>query len=158
MRLWLEKPARFSSGFTIVELMVSMTLGLGLMAVMVGTIDNISRASRVSAEAAETTERGYFLMDAIATWLLDTSAISSAGVLDASIEGSVTSLSTQTVAYRDLCDTPELAVLPPGSAGIALLDPEAWPCIPQRNLDRSSAALLIERRLPCQDNCRGAGF
>jgi len=170
VRLWLEKPARFSSGFTLVELMVSMTLGLGLMALMVGTIDNVLRASRVSAEAAETTERGYFLMDAIATWLVDTSAISSAGVSDrsvdnsvdpsieSSIEGSVTRLSTQTVAYRDLCDTPELAVLPPGSAGIALLDPEAWPCIPQRNLDRSSAALLIERRLPCQDNCRGAGF
>lgn len=170
MRLGLENPARFSSGFTLVELMVSMTLGLGLMALMVGTIDNVLRASRVSAEAAETTERGYFLMDAIATWLVDTPAISSAGVSDKSvddsvepsiesfIEGSVTRLSTQTVAYRDLCDTPELAVLPPGSAGIALLDPEAWPCIPQRNLDRASAALLIERRLPCQDNCRGAGF
>ena len=61
------------SGFTLVELMVSMALGLGLMSLMIGTIDKVLHASRVSAEAAETLERGYFLMDAIDTWVAGTS-------------------------------------------------------------------------------------
>lgn len=66
---------RLVGGFTLVEIMVAMTLGLGLMALMVGTIENVFRASRVSAESAEATERGYFLMDALGAWVAETSPL-----------------------------------------------------------------------------------
>ena len=59
--------ARLSLGFTLVELMVSMALGLGLMSLMIGTIDKVLHASRVSADAAELIERGYFLMGVMDT-------------------------------------------------------------------------------------------
>ena len=52
-RSCLITPWRRSLGFTLVELMVSMALGLGLMSLMIGTIDKVLHASRVSAEAAE---------------------------------------------------------------------------------------------------------
>ena len=66
------------------------------------------------------------------------------------------------VEYRDgavdLCETPDLASLPLASSGIALLEQGAWPCIPQRNLEVAASALLLEHRLPCRENCNGAGF
>ena len=74
-RSCLIMPTQFSSGFTLVELMVSMTLGLVLMSLMVGTIDRVMHANRISAEAAETLERGYFLMDAMDPWVAGTSPI-----------------------------------------------------------------------------------
>ena len=83
-----DTPAGFSSGFTLVELMISMTLGLSLIALMVGTIDKVVHASRVSSEAAETLERGYFLMDAMDTWVSGTSPISNDMLSEVSAEHS----------------------------------------------------------------------
>ena len=97
----VEMTGRFVAGFTLVEAMVALTLGLGLMALMVGTIENVFRASRVSAEAAEATERGYFLMDALGAWVAETSpsflelmlsehkAIDSSTLIDADHAGAV---------------------------------------------------------------------
>ena len=157
-RSCLITPWRRSQGFTLVELMVSMALGLGLMSLMIGTIDKVLHASRVSAEAAETLERGYFLMDAMDTWVAGTSPISSDMLSEVSAQRSIPML----VEYReeavDLCETPDLASLPLASSGIALLEPGAWPCIPQRNLEVAASALLLEHRLPCRENCNGAGF
>ena len=39
-----------------------------------------------------------------------------------------------------------------------MFEPDAWSCIPQRNLEVSASALLLERRLPCRENCNGGGF
>lgn len=154
----LITPWRRSLGFTLVELMVSMALGLGLISLMVGTIDTVLHASRASAEAAETLERGYFLMDAMDTWVAGTSPISPDMLSEVSAQRSTPML----VEYRDgavdLCETPDLASLPLASSGIALLEQGAWPCIPQRNLEVAASALLLEHRLPCRENCNGAGF
>lgn len=153
-----DMAAEFSSGFTLVELMVSMTLGLSLIVLMVGTIDKIFHASRVSAESAETLERGYFLMDAMDTWVAETSPISH----DTLSEVYAQRYSPMSLKHAggavDLCETPDLASLPLASSGIALFEPDAWSCIPQRNLEVSASALLLERRLPCRAKCTGAGF
>ena len=154
----VDVAAGFSSGFTLVELMVSMTLGLSLIALMVGTIDKIFHASRVSAEAAEILERGYFLMDAMDTWVAGTPPISPDMLSEVSAQRSNPMLLEYTEGAVDLCETPDLASLPLASSGIALLEPGAWPCIPQRNLEVAASALLLERRLPCRENCNGAGF
>ena len=151
-------PAGFSSGFTLVELMVSMTLGLVLISLMVGTIDKVLHASRVSSEAAETLERGYFLMDAMDTWVAGTSPISHDMLSEVSAQHSSPISLEHAEGPVDLCETPDLASLPLASSGIALLEPGAWPCIPQRNLEVAASALLLERRLPCGENCNGAGF
>ena len=157
-RSCLITPWRRSLGFTLVELMVSMALGLGLMSLMIGTIDEVLHASRVSAEAAETLERGYFLMDAMDTWVAGTSPISPDMLSEVSAQRSAPMLLEYTEGAVDLCDTPDLASLPLASSGIALLEPGAWPCIPQRNLEVAASALLLEHRLPCRENCNGAGF
>ena len=93
----LITPWRRSLGFTLVELMVSMALGLGLISLMVGTIDTVLHASRASAEAAETLERGYFLMDAMDTWVAGTSPISPDMLSEVSAQRSTPML----VEYRD---------------------------------------------------------
>ena len=151
-------PAGFSSGFTLVELMISMTLGLVLISLMVGTIDKVLHASRVSSEAAETLERGYFLMDALDTWVAGTSPISNDMLSEVSAERSAPMSLEHARGVIDLCETPDLASLPLASSGIALLEPGTWPCIPQRNLEVAASVLLLERRLPCRENCNGAGF
>ena len=138
--------------------MISMTLGLCLMALTVGTIDNVLRASRVSAEATETIERGYFLMDAMDSWLAETLPISHNLRSEGSTALTTLILSEHPQASFDLCDTPDIAVLPTASAGIALLEPGAWSCIPRSNPEVDFSALLVERRLPCQENCYDAGF
>ena len=157
-RSCLIAASRFSPGFTLVELMVSMALGLVLISLMVGTIDKVLHASRVSAEAAETFERGYFLMDAMDTWVAGTSPISHDMLSEVSAQPSTPMLLGYTEGAVDLCKTPDFASLPLASSGIAVLDPSAWPCIPQRNLAVAASALLLERRLPCRENCNGAGF
>ena len=151
-------PTRFSSGFTLVELMVSLTLGLGLMSLMVGTIDGVLHASRVSAESTEAIERGYFLMDALDNWVAQTSPTSSDIRSEVSAKLSAPILSKNAEASVDICGTPVIAALPPASAGIALLEPGAWPCIPQHNLEASASALFIERRAPCPGHCNADGF
>jgi len=151
-------PEGSSSGFTLVELMISMTLGLVLISLMIGTIDKVLYASRVASEAAETLERGYFLMDAMDTWVAGTSPISPDMLSEVSAQRSNPMLLEYIEGAVDLCETPDLASLPLASSGIALLEPGAWPCIPQRNLEVAASALLLERRLPCRENCNGAGF
>lgn len=138
--------------------MVSTALGLGMMSLMIGTIDKILHASRVSAEAAETLERGYFLMDAMDTLVTETSSISPDMFAEVSTQRFAPTLWEHPQGDINLCDTPDLAALPLTSSGIALLEPSAWPCIPQRNLEVSASALLLERRLPCRENCNSAGF
>lgn len=160
MRGWSHRDlsSRLSSGFTLVELMVSMTLGLVLISLMVGTIDRVSHASRVSAEAAETIERGYFLMDAMDTWVAETSSMPHEVFSDVSAELATPILGKHAQAFVDLCDSPDIAALPEALAGIVLLEPSAWPCIPQRNLEASAPGLLLEHRLPCLESCNDAGF
>ena len=153
-----DMPEGSSSGFTLVELMVSMTLGLVLISLMIGTIDKVLHASRVSSEAAETLERGYFLMDAMDAWVAGTSPISNDMLSEVSAERSAPMSLEHVRGVIDLCETPDLAPLPLASSGIAILDPSAWPCVPQRNLEVAAAALLLEHRLPCRENCDGAGF
>ena len=157
-RSCLITPWRRSQGFTLVELMVSMALGLSLIALMVGTVDKIFHASRVSAEAAETLERGYFLMDAMDAWVAGASSISHDMLSEVYAQRSSPMSLKHAGGAVDLCETPDLASLPLASSGIALFEPDAWPCIPQRNLEVAASALLLERRLPCRENCNGAGF
>lgn len=160
MRGWSHRDlsSQLSSGFTLVELMVSMTLGLVLISLMVGTIDRVLYASRVSAEAAETIERGYFLMDAMDTWVAETSPMPHEVFSDVSAELTTPILGKHAQAFVDLCDSPDIAALPEALAGMVLLEPSAWPCIPQRNLDISAPALLLEHRLPCRESCNDVGF
>ena len=65
-------PVEYVLGFTLTELMISLTLGLGLVTLMIDTIANISRAGRASAEAAEATERAYFMIDVLDAWVSET--------------------------------------------------------------------------------------
>lgn len=197
----LKGAVRGALGFTLVELMIAMTLGLGLMTLMVGTIDNIQRASRISAEATEAVERGYFVMDAMDHWVAETSplpfelglsvntAVEASTLADTDPAGRfslITPATRTTSAEResafvelnldaleellasgafegdlhsiDPCQNPTMGALPLAIAGIGVLEPTGWPCIPQSHLEVSAPALLFERRLPCHGTCNDAGF
>lgn len=187
-RSWSLATSKCELGFTFIELMVAMTLGLGLMALMVGTIDKMSRGSRGSADAAEAIERGYFLMDSIDAWVAQTSPTAAAqrpievltpgaefqetGITGASAEmarfsdtilksSSATSgsrLPTPDIGPIDACQTPAIAVLPLDTPGLVVLDAKSLACIPQRDLETSAPALLLEHRSACRGDCNTAGF
>lgn len=165
-----------------------MSLGLGLMSLMIGTIDTVSRVSPLSQEAAEATERGYFLIDAIDTWLAHTSSMTSVrqpsidqsrgvkpregesglpwpnttsrseAIVTAITEAPGSPLSAADVRSNDLCLTPDVAALPLEAPGIVVLDGRSWACIPQRHLENTAPVLLLEQRLLCWENCTDAGF
>lgn len=180
--------SKYELGFTFVELMVALTLGLGLMTLMVGTIEKISRGSRESSDAAEVIERGYYLMDSIDAWVAETSPILTAQsplesstwvaasdeavISVASVEvtrfpdmvfkssAAIPSsrLSTPDIGPIDACQTPAVAPIPLDTAGLVALDAESLACIPQRYLETPAPALLLERRLACRGDCNAAGF
>lgn len=175
-----------ASGFTLVELMISLSLGLGLVTLVVGTIDKLSRVTRISAEATEATERGYFLIDAIDVWVAQTATMMSEQWLVmnpprvfkpqrvdsafawpdmaspahsiATAELGDSSPSVLDVGPIDFCQTPDVAPLPLETSGIALIDGQSLPCVPQRHLETSQPILLLERRRACWGNCTEAGF
>ena len=96
-------------------------------------------------------ERGH----AIDAWVAGTPILTCCEV---SAQRSTSMLLGHTEGAVDLCGNPDLASLSLASSGIALLEPGAWPCIPQRHLAVAASALLLERRLPCPENCTGGGF
>jgi len=144
-------PANRVLGFTLTELMISLSLGLGLMTLMIDTIANISRAGRVSAEAAEATERAYFMMDVLDAWVSETAPLNDLPSLSMSESEPVN-------AALDLCESPVMSSFPLNRSGIAVVSPDNLACIPARYRETSAPALFLERRLRCPKNCSGGGF
>ena len=135
-----------------------MTLGLGLISLMVGTMVNLLHASRASAEATETIERGYFLMDAMGNWVAETSPLPPTMLFKQLAEARRADRLPSENIEIDACQAPDAAPLPPKIAGIVILEPDKWPSIPPSNLELSAPALLLEQRVLCEGDCYEDGF
>lgn len=143
-------------GFTLVELMVAQALGLAMMTLLVASLSSLYKSVQVSADAAENSETAYFLMDALEQWLSDSrSPMLTTDSLPVSTwaEGDVGS-----AAMDDACGTPLQSQFDFARAGVAVIPPGKVSCLASSSVDESSRVLLIERRVPCGENCGDAGF
>ena len=143
-------------GFTLVELLVAQALGLAMMTVLVGSLSSLYKSVQVSADAAENSETAYFLMDALEQWLSDSrSPMLTTDSLPVSTwaEGDVGSM-----VIDDPCGTPLQSPFDFTRAGVAVVPAGNVSCLLSSSADDSSRVLLIERRVPCGENCGHAGF
>ena len=145
-----------ANGFTLVELLVAQALGLAMMTVLVASFSSLYKSVQVSADAAENSETAYFLMDALEQWLSDSrSPMLTTDSLPVSIwaEGDVGSM-----VIDDPCGTPLQSPFDFARAGVAVIPAGKFSCLASSSVDESSRVLLIERRVPCGENCGDAGF
>ena len=143
-------------GFTLVELLVAQALGLAMMTVLVGSLSSLYKSVQVSADAAENSEIAYFLIDALEQWLSDSrSPMLTTDSLPVSTwaEGDVGSM-----VIDDPCGTPLQSPFDFTRAGVAVVPAGNVSCLLSSSADDSSRVLLIERRVPCGENCGHAGF
>ena len=143
-------------GFTLVELMVAQALGLVMMTVLVASLSSLYQSVQVSADAAENSEVAYFLMDALEHWLSESrSPMLKTDSLSFPIwaEGDVESM-----VIDDPCGTPIQSPFDFTRAGVAIIRAGKVSCLPSSAVNESSRVLLIERRVPCNEDCGEAGF
>ena len=143
-------------GFTLVELLVAQALGLVMMTLLVASLSSLYKSVQVSADAAENSETAYFLMDALAQWLIESrSPMLKTDKLSLTIrkEGGLGS-----AVIDDPCSTPLQSPFDFARAGVAVVPAGKVRCLASSSVDKSSRVLLIERRVPCGENCGDAGF
>ena len=143
-------------GFTVVELLVAQALGLAMMTVLVASLSSLYNSIQVSADAAENSETAYFLMDALEQWLSDSRSpmlATDSLSLQIGIEGDVGSM-----VIDEPCGTPLQSPFDFYRAGVAVVPAGEVSCLASSSVDESSRVLLIERRVPCGENCGDAGF
>ena len=136
--------------------MVAQALGLAMMTLLVASLSSLYKSVQVSADAAENSETAYFLMDALEQWLRESSSpMLETGSLSLPIpkEGEVGSM-----VIDDPCGTPLQSPFDFARAGVAVVPAGNVSCLPSSSVDESSRVLLIERRVPCGENCGDAGF
>ena len=136
--------------------MVAQALGLAMMTLLVASLSSLYKSVQVSADAAENSETAYFLMDALEQWLRESSSpMLETGSLSLPIpkEGEVGSM-----VIDDPCGTPLQSPFDFTRAGVAVVPAGNVSCLPSSSVDESSRVLLIERRVPCGENCGDAGF
>ena len=143
-------------GFTLVELLVAKALGLAMMSAFVASLSSLYKSVQVSADAAENSETAYFLMDALEQWLSDsrspmltTNRLSSPAWAEDGDES---------MLIDDPCGTPLQSPFDFYRAGVAVVPAGNVSCLPSSSVDESSMVLLVERRVPCGENCGHAGF
>ena len=145
-----------ANGFTLVELLVAQTLGLAMMTVLVASLSSLYKSVQVSADAAENSEMAYFLMDALAQWLSDSR--SPTPPTDSLLSPIWTEDGSESMVIDDSCGTPVQSPFDFGRAGVAVIPAGNVSCLVSSSLDESSRVLLIERRVPCREECGDAGF
>ena len=144
------------AGFTLVELLVTQALGLTLISVLSASLSTLYTRIQVSADAAENTETAYFLMDALQQWLSDSRRVSL--LVGGAAHPSSTLYETNLGAVTDPCDTPARSPFSFSRAGVAVIPAVDVSCLQSSSLQKNSSALLIERRILCQDDCRKPDF
>ena len=146
---------RGQRGFTLVGLMLSQALGLLLISALTASMAGLYRATLISADASETTERAYYIVDALASWINQAAAVDLV-----STEISVGTSPHQDSFYGDatVCQTPvtyPLALYEPGVRFVPVTD---VPCVGSNVGPKGTVALLLESRQRCHDDCRAPGF
>ena len=127
-----------------------------MMSAFVASLSSLYKSVQVSADAAENSETAYFLMDALEQWLSDsrspmltTNRLSSPAWAENGDES---------MLIDDPCGTPLQSPFDFYRAGVAVVPAGNVSCLPSSSVGESSMVLLVERRVPCGENCGHAGF
>ena len=143
-------------GFTLVELLVAQALGLAMMSALVASLSLLYKSVQVSADAAENSETAYFLMDALEQWLSDSrSPMLTTNRLSSPVWAED---GDESMLIDDPCGTPLQLPFDFYRAGVAVVPAGNASCLPSSSVDESSMVLLVERQVPCGENCGHAGF
>ena len=124
-------------GFTLVELLLAMAIGLSVLAGVSRAVLVMLDAARVSADQAELAERGRFAVDLLA------------GDIGRSI--SVPSQVAPGVVGTP-CDDPAIV----SGLGLRVAEPGEWGCLPDSDLVTGSKLLILETAEACEPGCPSA--
>lgn len=160
-------------GFTLVEVIIALGLGLVLMTVVLRVFLSLWSAVNDSAQATEVAERAAFTLNAVSRWVNQSGArYSSATYENGALSGSspnandaggqkglTSDLDPLTVwAGLDFCQSPLLAPIPIELPALSIARVVDVSCLGSPSGIFGSEVLLIERREPCLPNCAGPGF
>ena len=164
-----------ASGFTLVEMMIALGLGIGLMAVLTRVFISLWLAVDESASAVEVTERAAFALNAIGHWAGESTAVAAlhkaAGGFsmldDATEQLSLTQdpkggLLIESGGYAAAgfftgCGSPELVPMDLTKTTMAVVSAKQLDCLSE-SVEQGTSVLFFERRIPCETPCVGPGF
>lgn len=164
-----------ASGFTLVEMMIALGLGIGLLAVLMRVFISLWLAVGESASAVEVTERAAFALNAIGHWAGESTAVAALYKAGGSLAmlndaGKVLHLRPDTndglliesggyemPSSFPGCESPELAPLELTKTAMAVVSAKQLDCL-SGPFEQGTLVLFLERRLPCETPCVGPGF
>ena len=170
----LNKPLAVS-GFTLIEMMIALGLGIALLAVLVRVFVSLWLVVSESASAVEVTERAAFALNAIGHWAGESTAVAalhkagdSVPMLNDPVEAlpltqdSNDGLRTGSSGYPvprffSGCGSPELAPIDLTKTAMAVVPAKQLDCL-SGSVEQSTLVLFLERRTPCKTPCAGPGF
>ena len=168
-----KAPAR--SGFTLVEMMIALGLGIGLIAVLLRVFISLWLAVGESALVVEVTERAAFALNAIGQWASESNAeaaLHEAGdsfpMLDDAAEVLrvtqdsndgllIESIGSVAPGFFTGCRSPELAPIDLTKTAMAVVSAKQLDCL-SGPVEQGTLVLFLERRIPCVIPCIGPGF
>ena len=162
-------------GFTLVEMMIALGLGIGLLGVLMRVFISLWLSVGESASAVEVTERAAFALNAIGHWAGESSAVAAvhdagdgfpmlndAGevlpVIQDSNDGLVIESSGSLApGFFTGCRSPELVPIDPTKTAMAVVSAKQLDCL-SGPVEQDTLVLFLERRIHCETPCAGAGF
>ena len=163
------------NGFTLVEMMIALGLGVGLLAILMRVFISLWLAVGESASAVEVTERAAFALNAIGHWAGESTAVAAlheeAGSLpmlnnaaevlhltqDANDELLTGSSGSVAPGFFNGCGSPELFPINLTKTAMAVVSAKQLDCL-SGPVEHGTSVLFLERRLLCETPCAGAGF
>ena len=164
-----------ASGFTLVEMMIALGLGIGLMAVLTRVFISLWLAVDESASAVEVTERAAFALNAIGHWAGESTAVAalhkaadSLAMLNDAGEGLhlrpdpkggllIESGGYAAAGFFTGCGSPELVPMDLTKTTMAVVSAKQLDCLSE-SVEQGTSVLFFERRIPCETPCVGPGF
>ena len=143
---------RGQRGFTLIGLMLSQALGLLLISALTASMAGLYRATLISADATETTERAYYTVDALASWINQAAAID---LVSTEISGGTSPHQDSFYGDATVCQTPVTYPLALSEPGVRLVPVTDVPCVRSNVGPKDTVALLLESRQRCHRHGRG---
>ena len=163
------------NGFTLVEMMIALGLGIGLLTVLMRVFISLWLAVVESASAVEVTERAAFALNAIEHWAGESAAVASlhkaadslAMINDArkvlhlrqdTNDGLLIESSGSVVpSFFAGCGSPALVPTDLTKTAMTVVAAKQLDCL-SGPVEQGSLVLFLERRIPCETPCAGPGF
>ncbi len=141
-----------SRGFTLIEVVIALSLGLMLIAGVSQTLLSLHKAAARSADRAELAERGrftsQFLYDEVSSaW--DYQPVSFQPVTNQPLPGQHEPNHPEPMVVSSPCVSPTSA----NGVGIRFVNAGVFPCLPATGLVDGSGYLVVDSIQPCVETC-----